>query len=166
MNGRPLAEAQAGARAFLQGLHDDDLASLVLFDHRIYPTVGPFALLKGRTELLGRVDELIAGGGTALYDATASAYAEALARATSDPHRIHALVVMTDGRDENSTISLQELINRLSREDAPVKVFTIAYGNQADTDILRRIAEAGQGASVKGSAETIVQVYQDVAAFF
>lgn len=166
MNGRPLAEAQAGARAFLQGLHDDDLASLVLFDHHIYPTVGPIALLKGRTELVGRIDELIAGGGTALYDATASAYAEALARAASDPHRIHALVVMTDGRDENSTISLQELINRLSREDAPVKVFTIAYGSQADIDILRRIAEAGQGASVKGSAETIVQVYQDVAAFF
>ena len=47
-----------------------------------------------------------------------------------------------------------------------VKVFTIAYGTAADPTVLAQIAEAAQGTSAKGSAETIVQVYRDLSAFF
>jgi Ca-activated chloride channel family protein len=166
MNGKPLDEAKAGARAFIEGLHDDDQASLLFFDNQIYPPLGPLSLDKGRADLLRRVDEAIAGGGTALYDATAAAYGEARQRADRDPRKIHAVVVMTDGKDESSRLSLRDLLQRLSGEDSPVKVFTIAYGAGADPAILKSIADAGQGASVKGTSENIVQVYQDVAAFF
>jgi Ca-activated chloride channel family protein len=47
-----------------------------------------------------------------------------------------------------------------------VKVFTIAYGQKAGSDVLARIAESAQGTSAKGSVETIVQVYRDMASFF
>mgnify|MGYP007014285864 CR=1 FL=1 len=47
-----------------------------------------------------------------------------------------------------------------------MKVFTIAYGEQAGGEVLGRIAEAAQGTSAKGSVETIVQVYRDMASFF
>jgi Ca-activated chloride channel family protein len=166
MNGRPLDEAKAGATAFLRSLGDGDEVSLSFFDNRIYPPVGPMRLGTGRAELLARVDGLVAGGGTSLYDATAAAYRDALQRAQRDPDKIHALVVMTDGRDESSRMGLEQLTGSLAREGAPVKVFTIAYGSEADPLVLGRIAEAAQGTSYRGSAETIVQVYQEVAAFF
>ena len=47
-----------------------------------------------------------------------------------------------------------------------MKVFTIGYGKQADATPLSRIAEAAQGSYAKGSVETIVQVYRDMASFF
>jgi Ca-activated chloride channel family protein len=166
MQGRPLEEAKAGAAAFIRALSDADDVTLAFFDNRLYPPVGPLSLGVGRAKLLDRLDWLIAGGGTALYDATAAAYQAALERAQRDPQRIHALIVMTDGVDEGSKMRLDDLARTLTREGAPVKVFTIAYGNEADPRVLGRIAEAAQGMSYKGSAETIVQVYEDVAAFF
>ena len=140
--------------------------TLAFFDSELYPAIGPYLLGQSRADLLARIDGVSAAGGTALYDVVAQAYRDALERARKDPSRIHAVVVMTDGRDENSRMKLDQLLRQLSSEDAPVKVFTIAYGDTADTQILHRMAEASKGTSAKGTAETIVQVYQDMAAFF
>jgi Ca-activated chloride channel homolog len=90
-----------------------------------------------------------------------------LERAKSDPTKIHALVVMTDGKDESSThTTIEQLEAMLASDTAPVKIFTIAYGDAADPAILDSIASAAQGTSVKGSTKTIVQIYQDLSAFF
>jgi Ca-activated chloride channel family protein len=166
MNGRPLREAKAGARAFLTALHDSDEVTLLPFDHRLLPPTGPVALGSGRAVLLDAIEQIEAGGGTSLYDATAAAFAHSLELARKDRGRIHAVVVMTDGKDESSKMSLDALRLQLSIDDSPVKVFTIAYGSQADPRVLGSIADAARGSSLKGSAENIVQVYQEVAAFF
>ena len=87
--------------------------------------------------------------GTPLYDAIALAYDEMTARA--EPGRINAIVVLSDGQDTDSSISLDSLIAKIataSREggdDAPVRIFPIAYGEGADTGALQRIAEATGG---------------------
>lgn len=73
---------------------------------------------------------------------------------------------MTDGRDAGSRLPFSDLQRELSSEDSTIKVFTIGYGQGADLNILGQIAEASKGSSAKGTAETIVQVYQDIAAFF
>jgi Ca-activated chloride channel family protein len=167
MNGRPMQEAQAGARAFIEGLAGRDQVALIFFDNQIYDTIGPVSLGEGRPDLLGRVMNVMAGGGTSLYDAIAKAYDETAARNAKDPKRIHAVVVMTDGKDESSHhYSLADLQIHLNAETSPVKVFTIGYGDSADPEVLKRIADAGQGSFARGTAENIVQVYQDVAAFF
>jgi Ca-activated chloride channel family protein len=166
MNGKPLAEAKQGANAFLSVLHDNDDVTVVVFDNHVYPPMGPLRLGTGRATVAQRLAMVSAGGGTALYDATARAYELAVARARKDPRRIHALVVMTDGRDENSELTLEQLKPRLQVEGSPVKVFTIAYGDGADQAILESIAATAQGAAARGSSATIVQVFQDVASFF
>jgi Ca-activated chloride channel family protein len=167
MNGKPMQQAQAGALAFLNALHDNDEASLIFFDRHIYPAIGPVRLADGRKVLEARIREVVAEGGTALYDATASAWAASRERARKDPSRIHAIVVMTDGKDEGSELSLPALRNRLGGEgDSEVKVFTIAYGDDADPAVLTSIAEAARGSSARGSASNIVQVYEEMASFF
>jgi len=167
MNGKPMQQAQAGALAFLNALHDNDEASLIFFDRHIYPAIGPVRLADGRKVLEARIREVVAEGGTALYDATASAWAASRERARKDPSRIHAVVVMTDGKDEGSELSLPALRSRLGGEgDSEVKVFTIAYGDDADPAVLTSIAEAARGSSARGSASNIVQVYEEMASFF
>ncbi len=168
MAGKPLAEAKEGAKAFLGTLHDTDEVSLIFFDGVVYPTFGPKRLDTGRQEIDQRIYSLIADGQTALYDATAQAYDLAKKRAEKEPARIHAVVVMTDGRDEGSKLGFSDLTARLggSSESAEVKIFTIAYGDKADTQVLGQLAEAGRGNTAKGSTDTIVSVFKDMAAFF
>jgi Ca-activated chloride channel family protein len=166
MRGKPLDEAKAGAKAFLGMLQDRDEVTLIFFDGQVYPPLGPLKLVAGRAELLGRLDMVIADGKTALYDAVATAYDLAQGRAKSSPGQIHAVVVMTDGIDEGSKLALGALNGRFSAEDAPVKVFTIAYGDDADASILTQIADAAKGSTARGNPDTIVQVYKDMASFF
>jgi Ca-activated chloride channel family protein len=168
MMGKPLAEAKAGADAFLDVLGDRDDVSIVFFDNTIYPEFGPLRLATSRPVLKQRIDGAIAGGGPALYEVVLETQKLALMRAQKEPDRIHAVVVMTDGKDESSKIGLGEVVRGLKTEDgsAPVKMFTIAYGQQAEGKVLDQIAEAAQGTSSKGNVETIVQVYRDMASFF
>jgi Ca-activated chloride channel family protein len=167
MTGAPLAQAKLGARSFLEGLHDRDQATLIPFDETIHGATGPVTMPDGRRALISAVDEIDASGGTALYDAIAAAYQQAEARAQADPARIHTVVVMTDGKDEDSHSSLKQLEARLPREgERPIKIFTIAYGDDASDEVLREIAAAADGASAKGGVGNIVQVFQDMASFF
>ncbi|NMO20880.1 VWA domain-containing protein [Pyxidicoccus fallax] len=170
MQGRPLAEAKVGAKRFLDTLSDRDEVTLLFFDNNVYSPVGPKLLdAAGRAELAGRIDSTFAAGGTALYGATAAAYQVARERARQHPGRIHAVMVMTDGRDESSTLTLAQLQQRLGsadEQDAAVRIFTIAYGDSAEGQVLEAIAEAGKGSSARGGVEDIVQVYRDMASFF
>ncbi|SFS13237.1 Ca-activated chloride channel family protein [Microbacterium sp. cf046] len=87
--------------------------------------------------------------GTPLYDAIAIAYDDMKERA--EPGRINAIVVLSDGQDTDSTMSLDSLIAKISQatreggDDAPVRIFPIAYGEGANTADLQRIAEATGG---------------------
>ena len=167
MRGKPLEEAKTGAHSFLSALSDRDQVTLVFFDSTVYPAVGPLTLATGRDSLNARIDAVAAEGGTSLYDAVSAAYESAAKRAEANPARIHAIVVMTDGSDENSKMTLESLVTKFPSEgEAPVKVFAIAYGDQAEGKALARIAEAAKGTSTKGSVETIRDVYLDMASFF
>ncbi len=168
MHGQPLTQAKAGARAFLDSLQPRDQIGLEFFDSQIYPLVGPLDVGQAKPDFSRRIDEVVADGGTALYDAVSQAYRDMHTRADKDPARIHALVVMTDGKDENSKLLLEDLKNELPHEaqEASAKIFTIAYGNEASGQILQQIAEAGEGSHSQGTVENIVQVYRDIASFF
>lgn len=167
MRGKPLEEAKRGAKSFFDNLTDADEATLLFFDGTVYPAVGPVKLGGGgRAQLQQRLDGVTADGGTALYDAVSAAYSNLQERAAKNPMRTHAIVVMTDGNDENSKLSLPDLKKRFPADEAAIKVFTIAYGTEANPKALEEIAEAAKGSSVKGSVDTINQVYADMAAFF
>jgi hypothetical protein len=127
--------------------------SIEFFDEKVYPLIGPFKIADNRGEPLQRVDQVAASGGTALYQALADAYREAKSRSHGNDRSIRALVVMTDGRDEHSSLSLPELESSFPREgqDTDVRVFTIAYGNGASSEVLDKIANAGGGSNAKGT---------------
>ncbi len=168
MQGPPLEEAKRGARSFIERLQPNDEATLLFFDTQVYPPFGPVKVGEKKAELLQRIDGTFAQGGTALYAAIAAAYAEVESRAARAPGRTHALVVMTDGKDESrGGPSLDEVKQRVRAEgEQKVRVFTIGYGQQVSGEILSDIAESAQGMAAKGDVKTIVQVYDEMAAFF
>jgi len=166
MQGRPLAEAQAGAKAFLATLDARDQVTLVFFDRTVYPAYGPVEVGPARRELEARIDGISADGDTALYDATLAAHDLLEARTQKAVHRIRAVVVMTDGDDTDSGHYLATLIKRLHREDSGPAVFTIGYGDAPNQAALEALAKAGAGSFSKGNVDTIIPIFRDVGSFF
>ena len=95
--------------------------------------VGP-----AREEIIDAINRLDASGDTALYDAIG--IGSILLEETSSPETTNALVVLTDGQDTYSYRFdfNQELIDMAAANDTTV--FTIAYGDDADQEILSELA--------------------------
>jgi Ca-activated chloride channel family protein len=109
----------------------------------------PIGSVSGNANRLRQViGSLHAEGGTALYASTRAAQQKLLASA--DPDRINAVVVLTDGKNEyqrdNDLDGLLRDLDASSLENS-VRVFTIAYGDKADLDVLRKISKASRAAA-------------------
>jgi Ca-activated chloride channel family protein len=103
-------------------------------------------------DLRARIGSLVPRGGTGLY-ATTKAAARTM-RESFDPARINAVVLLTDGRNEYPPdTDLDGLLRQLRAEgeDVAVRVFPIAYGQDADLGILQRVAEASRPAAYDSS---------------
>jgi Ca-activated chloride channel family protein len=98
------------------------------------------------------------GGEAALYDAIAEGVRQA-----SDAKNA-ALVVVTDGRDEGSSIDLEALTERV--RDSGVRVFTVAYGDRADRKALAAIAAASKGKASTADPGELPDALHDIAFFF
>ncbi len=142
--------AKTAARKAVALLAPDDQVALWSFStertgestpYRKLVEFGPAGKVLGTVK--AKIDELQPDGGTALY-ATARAASKQL-RAQYDLTRINAVVLLTDGKNEYpADSSLDSLTRELTSEDADrqVRVFTIAYGDNADLAELTRIADA------------------------
>lgn len=128
-----------------------------------------FAPLGSNKESVGNsIEELIYSnrGGTPMYDALNTAYDFMLQQA--EPGRINAIILLSDGQDTDSSLSLDSLLINLNSKSegsttSPVRIFTIAYGDGADKDVLSRISEATGGQMFDASnPERIQEVFQSV----
>lgn len=166
MRGQPLTEAKQGAKAFLASLDPRDRVTLLFFDGRVYPPLGPLEVGPYLADLESRIDGVTASGGTALYDAVDQGTKLLQKNAKKSSHRIRAVVAMTDGIDENSSLQLEVLKKHLAAEDSRVAVFTVAYGETADQTVLTALAEAAHGGFARGDVSSIIGVFRDLAAYF
>jgi Ca-activated chloride channel family protein len=161
-----LREAKAALIAFLGAFADNDQVGVTIFNSAA-SELSPLTPLGSKRDLLrAQVGDLIANGETRLYSTIADAY-QAL-NAQPAGQRIRALVVLTDGEDTSSSLSIDQLLEqvRASEEGTAIKIFTIAYGADANGEVLRRIADATGARSFTGDPATIMQVYREIATFF
>lgn len=118
MVGPRIADARAALARFLDELlRPEDEASLVVFNHRAQVSA---SWTLDRAPLRRRLDEIQPTGGTALYDAIASA----LPIFKSRQHQRAAMLVVSDGADTASDATLMELRESLTGSD----VFIYAIG--------------------------------------
>ena len=82
------------------------------------------------------------------------------------------LIVLTDGLDTISqdSQSTSQLISKIASYGANagegVKVYTIAYGSDADVSGLMKIASATGGQEYDGTPQNIKQIYTQISQFF
>ena len=127
--------------------------------------VGP--LSKTRAPITEAIAGLTPLNGTPLYAATKVATDEM--NASQDPDSINAVVVLTDGRNEYTDNDLDGLIGQLqgNAQENGVRVFTIAYGPDADLATLQKISEASRAAAYDArNPATIDKVFADVLSNF
>ncbi len=168
MRGEKLANAQEALRVFIEQIRGDrERVGMVEFSSRVYNVMPLDELGNNRAALLYEIDRLEANGDTALLDAIDHAHSKL--QELGDRERINAIVVMTDGKENNSRIRLKELTQKLQQANergTPVVVFCIAYGNNADMDTLQRIAEASGGQVRQGDLATIRDLYKILSTYF
>lgn len=166
MQGKKLTQAQAALRLFLDQIQGDlERVGMIQFSSEINNLIYLDELGNNRAALEAAVDQLEAGGDTALLDAIYEAFKRL--QELGDTGRINAVVAMTDGRENNSDISLHTLVRRLGRESrVPVVIFCIAYGQDADMETLQAIVEPTGGRVYKGDLETIRDLYKILSTYF
>jgi Ca-activated chloride channel family protein len=166
MRGEKLAQAQEALRIFLDQIQGDlERVGMVQFASTANMRIHLDELGNNRAMLQQEIDALQAEGDTALLDGVYAAFQSL--QSLGDTERINAIVVMTDGKENNSSMSLRTLVRRLETESkVPVVIFCIAYGSDADMQTLRAIAEPTGGQVREGNLETIRDLYKVLSTYF
>ncbi len=167
-NASKIEAAKQGLSQFVGLLGNDDNLGLTVFSTNadVIQPLGPLGT--NRASLQSSIQGINADGDTRLYDTIAEQYAALQSRPSKN---IKALVVLTDGQSNQGSISsADQLVPKVtsSGENAGngVKVFAIAYGQDADATGLAKIAKASGGQEYSGSPQNIRQVYIQISEFF
>ena len=160
-----LEKAKQGLLSFVKLLSGTDGLGLTIFsdDEQVLTpisTLGP-----KRSAIPALVNSISANGNTRLYDTIADQYdiLQGL------PERsIKAIVVLTDGKNDEGNLSLSVLRNEIAphgndQGESPT-IYTIAYGSSKDIDsaALTQIAQDTGGQEYPGTPQSINQVYQQI----
>jgi Ca-activated chloride channel family protein len=161
-------------RAAIQALDqfkDDDEVGLWVFstnldgpDPMVQELVPTSRVGDVREQLRSQIGDLSPRENTPLYDVTERAYQQALD--TYDPTRINAVVLLSDGENNDGDNTddreqfddlIDTLDDSLEGGTAQVRVFPVAYGREADMGTLRQIAEATSAAAYDASDPTSIE---------
>jgi Ca-activated chloride channel family protein len=175
--------ARRAAAEALDQFKDEDLVGLRIFSTSLGEENGgywqdlvPIAPVgEQRDQLESVIGGLLPREGTPLYAVTESSYQDMLTG--FDPDRINAVILLTDGRNDlggsnDQVAGFDELIETLSAESQgefakPVRVFPIAYGQDADLATLEAIAAATTASAYDASdPRSITKVFDAVVSNF
>ena len=161
-----LPQARQAFATFLDQIQGDgERVGLISFSTYVETTVPMAELGSNRTALQIAIGQLEAGGDTALLDAVDEAFRQL--QAYGDTERINAIVVMTDGKENASYTRLRDLVSALGETSrVEVLVFCVAYGDDADMEMLQAIAEPSGGQALRGDPETIQGLYKILSQYF
>jgi Ca-activated chloride channel family protein len=164
--GGRLTNAKKGAREIIASLSDQDQMAILTFSTTAAWVEKGITLKEGREKLNGIIGNIFAEGETALYDSIEMAFDQI--QMNPDPKVIQAIVVLTDGEDNKSKLTLKGLVAKVKGdgEKKNVRIFTIAYGAEASKKDLEEISKATQARSYEGTVENIRAVFKDIATFF
>jgi Ca-activated chloride channel family protein len=170
MQGDKIANAVEATANFIGRLETDDEVYVLAFNENVTELQPAGRAGDVAERLSATVRGLFAEGGTALHDGVCAGAAridelraEDLA---ADEKRLYGIVVLSDGKDTASGRTESDMFNCLpSGEDVEsIKVFTIAYGDDADQDVLLRVANRTNGKTFTGDPATIERVYTSISA--
>jgi len=168
MAGNKIDGARQGMITLINSLQPDDRVAVYSFESSINE-VGPAGRVGDVAQTLtDNVGQLKARGDTRLHDAVCQAVEQAnnlqTAGETASEKRLYGIVLLSDGQDTASQLSEPQLFDCLPTGETAegVKIFTIAYGDGADEELLERIAVQTNGRFYTGDPENIEEVYRNI----
>jgi len=168
MHGKKISSARESLGQFIGLLDDRDRVQIIFFSTEIISINELSPLANDREELQRRVSAISEGGGTRLFDAILNAY-QTMEKSGNEDH-IRAVVVLSDGMDTDSSLNMEDLINQIGVTDeesgTAIKIFTIAFGNDANKEILNQISETTGGRPYIGNPDSIYDIYAEIETFF
>jgi Ca-activated chloride channel family protein len=163
-----LSMLQTTATNFVRRLKPNDIAQVIDFDSRVEIRQG-FTSNKG--ELEAAIHQTVAGGSTALFNATYIALRELRkVRAVSEEEvRRQALIVFTDGEDTSSLVSFDEVLDLAKRSETAIYTIALrgidvnAKGFREAEFVLRTLAqETGGRAFFPAKIDDLAGVYDQI----
>lgn len=163
MRGEKIDNVLVAAEQFVNQMGDEDNITIIAFSDTLTTIANHEQVGPTREQVVAAIRGLEAQGDTALYDAIGEG--ANLLSATGSPDTTNALVVLTDGQDTFSfQYSQRDAIEAAGQNDTTV--FTIAYGEDADQDVLSQIAVGANGNFFLGDEASIAEIYQEMSAAF
>jgi len=151
-----LDDARRAAHAFVDSLKPEDEIGLYTFNSAI---VGAIDLTRNRAAIHSAIDEAQPAGETALYDVTASAL-----RRLKSIKRRKAVVLFTDGEDNRSRLSVDQIVEIARASEA--SIFSVAQGTDEAKTLrvyLNKLADETGGRSYFiGSIRKLHDVFRQI----
>lgn len=163
MRGSKMENMRQAAEQFVNQMGDDDRITLIAFSSSPRILVEQAVIGETRTKIINAIRGLEAVGDTSLYDAIGTG-AEIIVN-NKNVNMTDALVVLTDGEDTYS-FSYSASTAAQAALNSGATVFTIAYGNNADTDTLVFLANEANGNFYEGDEASIAAIYEEMSAAF
>lgn len=158
-----LADVTGAAQAFVTSSNPDDRMFVVNFNERVSQGLPKGTEFSGNAELLGKaIGDAPALGTTALYDAIV----ESLRRLQRSTHDKKALIVISDGGDNASKATLQNVLQLTGQSNTIIYTIGIFQADDPDKNpgVLRRLAqESGGEAFFPGQLAETVTICQRIA---
>lgn len=164
MEGDKIEQVKAGLETFLARILPEDRIALVTFDSTATVAVPPAPLSENRIALSEAIQQMRATGKTAIYNGLDSAkqVLDGLPKTSED--RIQAIVLLSDGADTASSISFEQI--KGSYEETGISIFPVAYGVDADKQVLQDIVDFSHTILVEGDTGNIGQIFDNLSRYF
>jgi len=165
MEGRKLDEARAGVLLFLGRLRAGrgDKAGLLTFSDTVEVEVELGPLADVAHEIIRKVNLVSAAGGTSLLGGIMMG----LNKMPRQKGAIRAVVVLTDGCENRWHFRIDDILSALAAiEVEPPRVYCLSYGEDANTDLLGRIASASRGVMYVGTYSGIEELFERIGYHF
>ena len=152
MYGQSTTALNTAAKSFINGLGMSDQAEIIDFSTTVQVTQ-PFTTNK--TALIKTIDNAVADGATAFYDAVAQAITD-----LSNISGRKLIVAMTDGLDNSSTRSANDVIGNANENG--VSIFVVGLNNPSyggiDSATLKNMADSSGGRYFETSTNISTQL--------
>lgn len=163
MRGDKIEEAKAGLELFLSRLLNEDRVAMITFSSTPEVVVPMGELTENRLQLQGAIQNIEVTGQTAMYDALREAR-RVLENDIEDRNRINAIVLLSDGADTAQTSTFQDVQNDFNETD--ISIFPIAYGEDAEKEVLQQIADFSRTLLISGGTGDINKVFENLSRYF
>ena len=171
MSGAKIQSARTATAEFLRRLDPEDRVGALIFGDRVTELQDPQRTGDVGEGLSQRVLSLTSGGSTALYEAVCQA-SRALEdqrradRAAGDA-RLYGVILLSDGRDTAGKVTENQMFATClpaNAETDGIKLFSIAFGSDADKEVLGRMASVTGGRLYTADPASISDVYLSISA--